>query len=112
MGNARWKLACPKEALGAGVEGIVELDAAVLIVALVDELEQAVDSGPEHVDLVEGFEGRGTLELFSLLLGVVLGVEAVLEGIFVAYGSSHELPSSEPSLRLMKLCVMVDYTEH
>jgi hypothetical protein len=46
------------------------------------------------------------------LLGVVLGIETVLQCILVAFGSSHEVPSSEGSLRLIRLCVMVDYTEH
>jgi hypothetical protein len=79
-----------EEALGAGVEGVVEFDLAVFVLAVADEDEEVIEGGAEHVDLVEGFEGRGTLELFSLLLGVVLGVEAVFQSILVPFRTWHE----------------------
>src|SRR5512141_1035120 len=74
-----------EESLGAGEEGVVELDEAVVILAVVDEDEDAVEGRAEHVDLVEGIEGGGAIEVLALGVGVMAGVESVLEGVFVSF---------------------------
>ena len=78
-----------EQALRAGEEGVVELDEAVVILAVVDEDEDAVEGGAEHVDLVEGVEGGGAIEVLALGVAVMAGVESVLEGVFVSFFSGH-----------------------
>ena len=78
-----------EKALRAGIEGVVELDATVLVLTVVDEPENLVEGGAKHVDLIEGLQGRGVLEVAPLLLGVVPGVETMLEGVLVSFGSGH-----------------------
>ena len=77
------------EALGADEQGAVELELAVLVLALLDQREDAVDGGTQHVDLMLRLPGRHLPEGFAFGVGVVTGVEAVLEGVGVAFLGSH-----------------------
>jgi hypothetical protein len=72
-----------EQVLLAGEEGGAELDAAVLIVALLDQDEGMVEGGAEQVDVFEGVEGRRLEPLYGYKGGMLPAVQGLLEGAHV-----------------------------
>jgi hypothetical protein len=54
------------EALGAKVEGVVELDEAVLVFTGLDHGEDLFEGETEKMDFMDGLHGRHLLEVLAL----------------------------------------------
>jgi hypothetical protein len=89
-----------EETLGAGEEGVEELDLAVFVLAVIDEGEEGIEASAKHVDLGQGFERGHVLEEAAFGFVEVAGIEAMLEGVLVV-----RLPAAPAARRALSRIV-------